>query len=55
MPAFARSVAHSVLVVCWVSKSAIFTVKPSWANSRAKRRAKVDFPAPPFWETMPVM
>ena len=33
----------------------IFTANPSRASSRAKRRASVDFPAPPFCETIPMM
>src|SRR5512132_2407624 len=46
---------QSVLVPCEMSKSAIFTVQPAAAYSRATRRLIVLLPTPPFCETTPII
>src|SRR5512132_4222160 len=46
---------QSVLVPCEMSRSAIFTVQPAAAYSRATRRLMVLLPTPPFCETTPII
>src|SRR5262245_31673572 len=51
MPTFSRRWAHSKLVRCASSRSAISTRTLARAACTAKARARVDLPVPPFCPT----
>src|SRR5260370_31157653 len=50
-----RARTQSVEVICFASKSRIFTCLPEAAASRAIRWHSVDFPTPPFCDTTPTI